>query len=707
MFVFGAQYLRGLTPDESAWRSDMRRMKELSFNTIRAWLVWNCLERSEGTVDTAFLHRFLDAAGENGLQVGFLFHLHGAPEWMTRKYEKYWYVNAQGQRFEPAVRPNTPSGGWPGLCFDNEEVRALERRFIQTVVTAVQGRKEVAFWEPMNEPHQWIDLQSNPPGHFCFCPATREKFRLWLERKYGTAQELSRAWGRPMASFSEARPPTWRFGYTDAVDFRTFTIDNIKEEVDFRASVIRGLDKARPVIAHAWGGGTVTCGQIGSMAFDDWKNAEGMDMWGYSAFPADYRHNVMLGLGTDATRSAGAGKTIWQSELSAGDVGMGLGRVGRVRPQVLGGWCWESIRHGAQGLLYWQYRKEAHGPEHGFPGLTDYDGGDTDNLLAAAKIGKTLQDNEQLFRGAVEEAQVALVFSMRACLVDWCDHRNSDLSIDALAGYYRCLWQENVPCDILHEDFITAQSLKRYKLVALPAPWALPKAARAALRAYVEGGGTLVSDPYFCGYDDDLHLAARMPGGGFHQVFGCEELDVFSARESTAVRLSSGETLAFAGGRIGQTFRDVQGEVLAAYEASGLPAVVAHRFGKGRAVACGVSIGLANAPRVTIGDDIHRHELAAAAEGPHAFFMGLVAGAGVRAPVRTGSRSVQASRLLGQEEDALIVINNQDAEQTVRVQLPRAYRGGEDLLEGGALSAGDTVALRLTPLQSRVLRLRK
>ncbi len=39
MFVFGTQYLRGATPSRDQWERDMFNMKNLGFNTIRAWLV--------------------------------------------------------------------------------------------------------------------------------------------------------------------------------------------------------------------------------------------------------------------------------------------------------------------------------------------------------------------------------------------------------------------------------------------------------------------------------------------------------------------------------------------------------------------------------------------------------------------------------------------------------------------------------------------
>lgn len=176
-FVFGTQYLRGASPAKDQWDRDMDSMKRLGFNTIRAWLVWNACERYEGEIDFDYITSFLNCARAHELDVGLLFHMHACPAWAVEKYSKYFYVSEDNLPFEPAVRANTPSGGWPGLCFDNDEVREMEERFIRGVIGETSKYENVAFYEPMNEPHQWVDMTRSPNGMYCYCPATTRKFR--------------------------------------------------------------------------------------------------------------------------------------------------------------------------------------------------------------------------------------------------------------------------------------------------------------------------------------------------------------------------------------------------------------------------------------------------------------------------------------------------------------------------------------------------
>ena len=53
--------------------------------------------------------------------------------------------------------------------------------FIKAVCEHV-GNRAYAY-EPINEPHMWVEFARNPQGYFCFCEETRKCFRLWLQKR--------------------------------------------------------------------------------------------------------------------------------------------------------------------------------------------------------------------------------------------------------------------------------------------------------------------------------------------------------------------------------------------------------------------------------------------------------------------------------------------------------------------------------------------
>jgi len=668
MFVFGTQYLRGASPERDQWDRDLYHIREGGFNTVRAWLVWNAIEREEGRFDYEYLSTFLETAKRNDLKVGLLFHLHACPEWALQRYGQYLYQDEKQIPFPPAVRPNTPSGGWPGLCFDNPQVRELEKRFIEGVMAETSRHDCVSFYEPMNEPHQWVDMKQTPAGIFCYCPATVARFRQWLRRKYGDIAVLNDAWGHFYSDFEQIRPPRWTVSYADYADFRLFSMDNVAEEIAYRSEIIRARDD-KPVVAHAWGGGAVTCANLGGMAFDDWKNARIFDKWGYSAFPGSADDCAALGMGCDATRCAADGKEYWQSELTAGMRGVGLHLAGRVDEKTFDQFCLESIRHGAKGLLFWQYRKERFGGEWGGFALTDYDGGPTAlSRRAEALCRAVLGQEEDFLQGSLPKARVALLFSIRSYLADWVsnDRRDNAFAVDSISGYYRMLWEENITVDVIHEDFLP--DLSSYRVIILPSPYAVSEGCAAALKDFVREGGVLLSDPFFGAFEQSFKLSYTVPGMGFGEVFGCRELDM-TARDPVGVRTDRGVQL-LKGNRQLELLLPCGAEVLYTTD-DGHPLLLSNEYGKGKALLACANLGVCYSKRSRIGDD------SVGEKGNDSLLakqmvLDVVLASGVPANP-CSARDVKVSVLTGENRALAILINSAPQKATGHIALSDDY----------------------------------
>ena len=708
MFVFGTQYLRGSTPQRDQWERDMENMKKCGFNTIRAWMVWSHIERAEGEIDYDYISSFLNCAEKYDLNVGLLFHLHACPAWAVKKYSKYFYISDDLLPFEPTVRPNTPGGGWPGLCYDHAEVREMEERFIRGVMEETKKHQNVAFYEPMNEPHQWIDFTKTPSGIYCYCPESIKKYQSWLQNKYQDISELNQAWGYGYSSFDEVRPPRWTASYSDSADFRLFNIDNVVEEITFRSDIIRSCDN-KPVIAHAWGGGATTCAQLGGMAFDDWKNAQVFDKWGYSAFPQTAEDCSMLGLGCNATRCAADGKEYWQSELTAGLNGTGLNQRGRIDDNTFDKFSLESIRHGAKGLLYWQYRKERYGSEFGGFSLTDNAGGETNLLRKATSICKMLNENEDIFNNCNnDEAQIALVFSVRSYLTDWnsTNRKTNKFSVDSMGGYYRMLWEENIITDIIHEEF--AKDLSKYKMIILPSAFAISPKLAELLKEYVHEGGILFSDPYFGAFDESFRHSYHIPGYGFEEVFGCKEFE-FTTKEHIILH-DDNQTYEIKGNRHAEYFCDVVSDVLYRYE-DGSPAILCNQYGKGKAILSGINLGLAYSKRTLISDDIVSNDKTNSSEAAKNILMKLWEDAGV-SPNICSAEGVKVSYLktdsTKHSSDALILINSTSRVATGNINLTHPYHDCHVIYGNpGIQLKNDSISFELAADESAVIRLQR
>ena len=658
-FVFGTQYLRGFSPDPANWEHDLERISDLGFNTIRVWLVWGVLEAREGEIDFAYLDRILSCAEKNNLQTILLFHLHGAPEYLIRKYPQFRYVNRAGLPFEPSARSNTPSGGWPGLCPDNPEVQRMEERFIREIVTFA-GKRAYGY-EPINEPHMWIDASGLQVNDFCYCPATREAFRHYLQQKYGSLEDLSRAWGRRFDCWESVRPATWNFGYADQVDFREFTMKNIAALVRRRAAVIRKYTD-RPVFAHAWGGGSTSCPQLGAMAFDDWRNAAEMDSWGCSGFPERVEVTPRLAQTMDATRSAANGKTFWQSELSAGNTGGAINFPTPASPDLMTLWSWTSLFHGAKGLLFWQYRPEIYGNESSFFSLTDRSGRATDRLLAIEKMGRVIAKYEKLFMTAqTPSAEVALLFAPRAFLLDWVMHRNNNYSCDATSGYYDAFYHANIPVDFLHAHQLSPERLRHYKLVILPATLTLSQEAADLLKAYVADGGAVLADPFTASWDNELKLASALPGDGLTQLFGVEEKESRGACKKALLLQGKNRRYSLVPHFPYEIWQQSSEDSQAfATSEAGEWLIAEHQYGKGRAIISGMPLGNLNSTGGQISDDFYSDVRTQHDGDAGTLILDIAAQCGVFTTIST-SAPLHVRQLLLPDDGEILLFSNQSA----------------------------------------------
>ena len=122
-----------------------------------------------------------------------------------------------------------------------------------------------------------------------------------------------------------------------------------------------------------------------------------------------------------------------------------------------------------------------------------------------------------------------------------------------------------------------------------------------AARSAGAGGGTVLSDPYFGAFDKDMQLSYAVPGYGFAEIFGAREDDIREGDAREIVYRS--ETHRVTGLLMNETFRDVAADALATY-ADGTPAILSHKWGRGRAILSGVSLGNSCAEGALISDDI-------------------------------------------------------------------------------------------------------
>ena len=187
------------------------------------WRIWIC---------------FCGLADEVGLRVIVQVYVDSAPEWVGAKYPEGRYAAQDGQPI--------PSQAAPGFCFDNKNVRKAVLGFFQEV--ARHAEKSAAFygWDLWSEPAalNWARVGYKSEPMFCYCPASMERFREWLQKKYGTLEKLNVAWHRTFTDWKQVEPP--RYGtiltYTDFMDWRVYYGYKLAEDLKMRNDAVKAID---------------------------------------------------------------------------------------------------------------------------------------------------------------------------------------------------------------------------------------------------------------------------------------------------------------------------------------------------------------------------------------------------------------------------------------------------------------------------------
>lgn len=188
VFPYGAVYFRKSHPMADEFDRDYAVAAEDGLNSFRHWFMWGSIEVAPGTFDWDEYDRQLDLAATHGMTTVIAEHAASAPDWAIRRFAHARYQRADGTVVHPQMGAASATGGFPGLCLDNEDARAAAENFLTTMSARYHAHPGLGGYDV------WNECNINP--EVCFCPATIGRFREWLKQRYASPAEVGRAWRR-------------------------------------------------------------------------------------------------------------------------------------------------------------------------------------------------------------------------------------------------------------------------------------------------------------------------------------------------------------------------------------------------------------------------------------------------------------------------------------------------------------------------------
>jgi beta-galactosidase len=534
MTIIGAQYYRPPNPPRADWARDLQRMRDAGMNTVKLWACWSWMEPRPGEYDFADLDELFDLAHAAGLQVVVNTILEDAPYWLEQRHPEARYRDAEDRPVHLGAAMNTPGGGWPGLCFDNDAVWDAGARFLAALVHRYDAHPALLAWDVWNEPH--LEPASYFPDRiYCYCDASLARFGGWLRKRHGSIDALNAAWERRYSDWSQVAPPRIFESVPDLVEWREHWFANLAEWLSRRVAVVRdGAREGRTVMTHVALSGFT--GQLASHTLDEFTLTDHVDVFGTSSFPtwlmADDHVEHLFNLET--ARDAARGKPFWQAELQGGRGRRnGLASTGQPHPAVLELWMWNALATGAEGVVFWQWRPELLGPESPGYGLTTPDGSSTARVAAATRVAE-LAAAAPLDGRRTTEGRVGLLLSRGTALHAFVTDRTMQLATQASLGGYRLLLDADLEVTTLHAERVAADGVPEHVTsIYWPMPAVADEALASALAAFVERGGRLVAESGPGEYEPLGRRRTRVPGAGLAALFGAREIESTSIEPTT------------------------------------------------------------------------------------------------------------------------------------------------------------------------------
>ncbi|MGW3018677.1 beta-galactosidase [Streptomyces longwoodensis] len=483
---FGTSWYPEQWPEER-WSEDLRLMRESGMTVVRLGdFAWSRLEPEEGRFALDWLARAVDLASEHGLSCVLATPTAGPPVWLTERFPEVLLTGSDGRRAQHGNRAHASP--------TSSRYRMLCARIAEQLARRFGPHPAVIGWQIDNELNM-VSYDDEETGRL---------FAAWLRRRYGTVAELNRRWGtvfwsQEYTDFAQVPVPVGVHHPSLQLAWRRFLTDAFRDFLGGQAEAVRKHARPGQFISH-----NVMTAQddydLAAFAAD--LDVVGYDFYsGHLDFPdLGGHHDLVRGLKRRPywLMEAQPGAACWSGVNNALD----RGEARRI--------AWSAVGHGADAVLYWQWRGSLGGQEQYHGTLLGPDGRPRPFHAEAVQVGRELAAAAPYLDDSAPAPEVALLqgHEDRWAIEGQRHHRDFDVT-EYWMSLYRPLRRRGVDVDVVPPG----TPLEDYRLVLAPGLHLLDEERAGQLTAWVRGGGRLLLGVRTGMKDtENVLLPARQPG---------------------------------------------------------------------------------------------------------------------------------------------------------------------------------------------------
>jgi beta-galactosidase len=487
--------------EPSEWEIDFKQMQELGINTLRMGeFAWAMFEPAPGKFEFSWMDRAIDLASHYGIDTILATPTASVPPWLYQQHPDVLTGNDAGLY---------TYGGRKGYNTNSPNYLEASARVVTALAEHYGHHPGVIGWQLDNEPG--FPFTS-------YDPVSEQAFRLWLQKRYGTLDELNRVWN---GAFWSNRYTDWsqiyfprnsaEGGWQPAIslDYRRFFSDSFSNHLRRQATILRAGSENQFIFTN-WPSTTWSVDVFGAAA--EFLSATAWDNYVSAPGLSNFQRQFISGFHNDLARCAGPNQKFLCAEQVAYVPPNALNQGLRLQAYI-------NLAHGTHGHLYFEWRRPLAGAEQFRPSfIKGFDGEINPAKPTFEQIGKEFARLGPRLAGAVTRSDVALLYDFTN---EWSQGfwsvGDKDRKYDSEAQrYYNGfkVLQRNVDIVPLSADF------SGYKVIAAPNLRLVDDDLVKRLGAFVAGGGILVLN-YRAGTQFmDASMRRVLPPGVFAEIAG-------------------------------------------------------------------------------------------------------------------------------------------------------------------------------------------
>lgn len=511
----GAAYYPEHWPEE-AWAEDIRLMHEAGLTVVRMGeFAWSSLEPAPGVFHLDWFERVIGMLASSGIVSVLGTPTAGPPAWLVQQYPDLLAVNEYGQRAQIGNRCH--------YCVNSPDFHTAVQRIVRAMAERFGPNPNVVGWQFDNEYNR-----------VCYCDRCRKLFQLSLQAKYGTLEALNerwstRYWSQTYSSWEQIPIPIGTHNPGLMLEFKHFITDSYRKFQRLQVDNLRPYLPPGVWMTHnfmKWYDG-----------YDHYEMREDLDIASWDWYVGIGHHDYLTsGVLHDLIRGFKR-RNFWLMETQPGSINWKPINTTLERGEARA-MAWHAVAHGADAILYWQWRSALGGQEQLHGTLVDQSGQPRLFYEEARQLGNDFAALSPILAGTEIKASVAMLNDYDSLWsVQWQPHHHDFDYIEHFTHYYKPLALLNVAVDILPAKKLTeARELAGYRLVIAPALVIQNPTTVRTLQEYVTRGGHLVLTAR-CGMKDDTNalLPQRQPGD-LAEIAGIEVEEYFALQEPVPVK---------------------------------------------------------------------------------------------------------------------------------------------------------------------------